>query len=89
MQSQVRTDGSRQYPRREVADFIRDFGSARQRGDATWICLYPGKLPDYLRRLPVLEEAMRWTLVISAGGATTVWLRLNAPGRLNCKRGQA
>ena len=89
MQRQPMTDGSRQYPRREVAEFIRDFGSARRRGDSTWISLCPSRLPGYLRRRPVLEEAMRWTLVIGAGGATTVWLRLNAPGRLDHKRGRA
>ena len=89
MQGQGRTDSSRQHPSRGVAELIQDFGSPQCHGDSTWVKIHPGRLPSYLRSLPVLEEAMRWTLVISPSETKGIWLRLAAPGRAGQQRGEA
>ena len=62
-------------PRREVQDLIRDFGRIAQHPHAVWVNLYPYQLPAYLRSLPVVQEALGWTMVVCDQGKTTLWLQ--------------
>ena len=69
-----RSGHKRRRPHREVRDLLKDFGTARRWNGSLWLTLDSAKLPDYLRKTRVAQEARRWVGVFSAGGRISRYL---------------
>jgi hypothetical protein len=76
--------------RREVVEFLLDYGEATLGAGAMWCFLKEDSLPTYLQGTKIVECARRWVLVLSEDGRTivTAYARGDASKHVRCKSQQ-
>ena len=58
--------------RREVLQFLLEYGEMKLGAGALWCFLREDRLPTYLQDNKIVEQARRWVLVFSEDGRTFV-----------------
>ncbi|MCY2928760.1 MAG: hypothetical protein NTV86_04560 [Planctomycetota bacterium] len=74
--------------RREILDFILDYGCPFDGSGAVWYAVRDAALPSYLKASKIVEEAKRWIVLLSRDETTiiTMYARRDAAKHIRRKR---